>query len=862
MQGMLLGLGDMIGSAFASVLGGLIEIILTPLMDKVVVPIINMILNLAMEILGGFFYLLGVFVLALVDFTEMLFRILAGLGPISDGRPYATLSLDGRSGDILIQLIRNPAIQEAFLSMCIVGLFLLVITTVFQIIKVEYTTEGAKNAKGPIFQKAFKGLANLMLLPLLVVFGVFLANQVLGLLDTATRGEGDNPTISGQIFATSASQAFYMEDDRVFYYKEWSMQEIVKVSLSSLVHVLFDAIGDAWTEDDEEYLKSEDERADILEKFVQQEEGYRYYEAWNVSQYFALSKINYIVLIFGGFTVLKCLFFTCFGMILRLYKCAVLFIIAPVVIGMTPINEGGLGKWRTSFIGQVLSAYGTVIALNLFFIIVRVLLNIKLKFEGIEGFALTAEFMTGLLKAIMVIAGVLLIEKFSKEIGGYFGADDAMSAGKDLAKQIGDTAMKGGKVAAGVASGGMKVAKGVAGVAGSFIPGVGGIAAKGLSAGAAGLAGIVGKGAAAGSLRANAASGLIKYSAKKKVQSDALFKKFDNDTVLGKAYNQFRDEKAGFKAQGKINRNTRKLKKNEKKDNKAWNRLFAIDEELRGDNLTEERKNSLLEEQSQLEKGITDREVQAKDLNGENAGLANTTKPWTERKKKIADSALRGKSLFTGLAEEGKSILNPTHKFFGDMDKAMKRGAEINGDAYVTAYENKGAQKKKDQQDEASSGVWGKIIEASNKGGFDIATERMIDTFKHEQEKTRTALERALNNVSGGRWKDLTDTQRDSRLQSITSQAQAMGSSLSERQIEQLLSDKNGNVTLGDLKITMDAKEVENQIKTIMSSGKTLEQKIDELKSLADKEGKAGREATVAGIIKAIEELKSQLGGK
>ena len=490
MQGMLLGLGDIIGSVFASVLGGLIELILTPLMDKVVVPVINMAINLAMEILGGFFYLIGVFVLALVDFTEMLFRVLAGLGPIAEGRPYATLSLDDRSGDILIQLIRNPAIQEAFLSMCIVGLFLLVITTVFQIIKVEYITEGAKNAKGPIFQKAFKSLCNLILLPLLVVFGVFLANQVLGLLDTATRGEGKNPTISGQIFSVSASQAFYRENDRIVRYKDARIAKVISAALSSAVHILFDP----WTEDGKEsgFIKNETERADILEKFVQQEEGYRYYNAKDVSNCFALSKINYIVLIFGGFTVLKCLFFTCVGMVIRLYKCAVLFIMAPVVIGMTPINEGGLGKWRTSFIGQVLSAYGIVISINLFFIIVRVLLNIKIKFEGIAGFALTADFLTELLKSIIVIAGVLMIEKFSKEIGGFFGAEDAMSAGKDMSKQVGDAVMKGVKAVAGVASGGLALAGTVAGVAGAAFTGGTSLALTGVSAGLGALGGIAG----------------------------------------------------------------------------------------------------------------------------------------------------------------------------------------------------------------------------------------------------------------------------------------------------------------------------------------------------------------------------------
>ena len=141
-----------------------------------------------------------------------------------------------------------------------------------------------------------------------------------------------------------------------------------------------------------------------------------------------------------------------------------------------PINEGGLGKWRTAFIGQVLSAYGTILSLNLFFIIVRVLLSIEVNFtstgsDDLSG-ALTDGLMTLILKMVFVLAGCLLIEKFSKEIGAYFGADDAMGAGKEMAGQVGDLAMKGVGAAAMVASGGagmlMKGGKLAGGIAGKI----------------------------------------------------------------------------------------------------------------------------------------------------------------------------------------------------------------------------------------------------------------------------------------------------------------------------------------------------------------------------------------------------------
>lgn len=476
MQSLLLGLGEMIGNAFKAVIMAIVKPVLEIIIRVIITPLINLVVKVISYTIGGVLYVISAFLLQLLDFVEVLFRALAGMESVSASGMSLSLSLDGGSGDILIQLIRHPDIQAAFVSMCVVGLFLLVVTTVFQIIKVEYTTEGAKNAKGPIFQKAFKGLANLMLLPMLVIFGIVFANQLLGLLDTATKGTGDNPTMSGLIFVSSASEAHYRADEEVMEIDGDSWLGIALDGISyGIIELLDEMFGGGSNESTSTATKNSNIEA-IENNFISQKSGYRYYNISEVSQYYNYAYINYFLLLFGVVFALKALFFSCFGMVIRLYKCAVLFIISPAVIGMTPVNEGGLGKWRTAFIGQVLSAYGTILSLNLFFIIVRVLLSIEVNFtstgsDDLSG-ALTDGLMTLILKMVFVLAGCLLIEKFSKEIGAYFGADDAMGAGKEMAGQVGDLAMKGVGAAAMVASGGaglaMKGAKMAGGIAGKI----------------------------------------------------------------------------------------------------------------------------------------------------------------------------------------------------------------------------------------------------------------------------------------------------------------------------------------------------------------------------------------------------------
>lgn len=441
-QSILSGLSNLIMSILETIVGTVIELIT----KYVIAPLISLIISLISYVLSIFFYNIACFILALIDYVEVMFRLLAGLEV--DGVQLNLGSSSEKGGDLVLQLIRTPEIRDAFLAMVVVGMFLLIITTIFQMIKVEYTTEGAKNAKGPILNKAFKGMANMIMLPALCVFGVFIGNQVLDLLDKATKPDtntGQSATISGTLFVAASSDAFYRKNETTVVLASTEptlaatslVVQLHRIVWNSAIKAFDDTFDDVL---DQSFEKSESERRSYESQIASG--AISYWNVGEITKIYNYSKINYLLLIFGGCIVIKTLYATCFGMIVRLYQCGMLFIISPAVIGMTPINEGGLGKWRSSFIGQVLSAYGVVLALNIFFILVRVLLSIDFNFTSWNSYFFGASMMEGLLKAIIVIGGALSIEKFAKEIGGYFGAADALSQGKEMQKAVGDTAKK------------------------------------------------------------------------------------------------------------------------------------------------------------------------------------------------------------------------------------------------------------------------------------------------------------------------------------------------------------------------------------------------------------------------------------
>ena len=439
------GLASALGKGLSTIFGYLVEAlmsILDPfinlLMKYLVAPIIALTVNLINYVLAILWYNISIFILGLIDYVQILFKLLAGLKV--DGMQLNLSGSKSADSDLLLQLLLSDSIKNVFLSMCIVGIFLLVITTIFQIIKVEYTTEGAKNAKGPILNKAFRGLCNMIMIPALCICGVFIGNQVLDLLDTATKSNSES-TISGQLFVAAASDAHYQSGDLPVYMGT-SIPQLAVIQLTvNLIPITWNSVMEALGIENKVNLGDasnpwEENRDidEIEENFSKRVSGYDYYNLANVSNYYDYSRINYLLLIFGGCILIKTLYFTCFGMIVRLYQCGMLFIISPAVIGMTPINEGGLGKWRSDFIGSAISAYGVVLAMNIYLILVKILLSIKFSFTSATDYFLGASLMEGLLKCIIVIGGAIYIEKFSGQIGGYFGAKDALAQGKDLEK--------------------------------------------------------------------------------------------------------------------------------------------------------------------------------------------------------------------------------------------------------------------------------------------------------------------------------------------------------------------------------------------------------------------------------------------
>ncbi len=141
-------------------------------------------------------YLLNTAMLSIMDVLQMLFRKLAGLdvyyaNGVAMKGDLLTNFISGILGIKIPDAANDPTqyslLSTIFWSFVIFGLILLVATTIIAIVKSHYALDGRDvgNPK-PILISAGKALLNMIVVPFVVVLGLFLSQAVLQALDSIT----------------------------------------------------------------------------------------------------------------------------------------------------------------------------------------------------------------------------------------------------------------------------------------------------------------------------------------------------------------------------------------------------------------------------------------------------------------------------------------------------------------------------------------------------------------------------------------------------------------------------------------------------------------------------------------------------
>ncbi len=311
-----------------------------------------------------------------IDFILDFAKLLAGIKPITlgDGSQYP---------DLTMYFLQSDEIRMAFSLVAMVGVVLIFLFSAFAVLRTIGQMGGEKTPLS-VCNTLMKTMLYLLLVPVIMVLGSYFISTIM----TAVNG------------ATSLGSA----------------------SLGRSIFVLIS---------EEAYDGDPAEKARIINEFMTGKLDY--YSTSVVDSYFDLSDLNYFIGFVGGIATLIMLIKPLLTFVERTVSLILLFVVAPLSVSTVPLDDGVRFKlWRDQVLNKFLTAYGALIALNLFALMLGVVNDIRF---------FQSNFLNGLAQLFFVIGGALAtnmgVVVFGNLVNSGAGSQHAMDNAHMAAGMVG-----------------------------------------------------------------------------------------------------------------------------------------------------------------------------------------------------------------------------------------------------------------------------------------------------------------------------------------------------------------------------------------------------------------------------------------
>ena len=299
----------------------------------------------------------------IIDFIREIFYTLAGID---------TVNINGEQTDLLSHFILSNTVKTTFFYIFLIAIILLVVFVIIAIIRSEYAYGDNKKSKGQILAKSFQSFAIFLMVPFILIAGITLTNVVMGAINQSMNPyileAGGQASLGGQILVTSGQFAY---------------------------------IGDPGS------------RAEIERLFLTGQLDY--FDMSVVSQYYSIRDIDFLVGILGSIVIMVMFVMSAVTFIQRIFDIVLLFIISPISVSTIPVDDGNRFRiWKEMTIAKVLGAYGIILSMNLFFIIIP-------QVQQITFF--TDSFKNGIVKILFLIGGAFAVTKANIVIAQLTGSE-------------------------------------------------------------------------------------------------------------------------------------------------------------------------------------------------------------------------------------------------------------------------------------------------------------------------------------------------------------------------------------------------------------------------------------------------------
>ena len=322
-------------------------------------------------------------------FWEFLYMISSTLFRLIDGLILCanklcgidTINFEGEETDFLSYLLFSDKIGFAFRVSAILATILLVIFTVFMIIR-SITKDKAEGTPAQIAVKAFKTILMFFFVPAVMIAFMTLGNAFVNALYGATVQSSASP---GAFLFCAFAEDGGMSAEYVQLFRTGELD---------------------------------------------------YTSASVVSTYMNLSDFPFIFSFIAGGVVLFGVGSAMLIFVDRVLSLVILYIAAPISISTSVLDDGARFKlWRDQFLSKFIMGYGMILAINIYAIVCGLVMNPEFAFFAGED--AKTQFLDLILKLLIVAGGALTMQKSMALVGNLVASgagsnelrDNAFSAG-------------------------------------------------------------------------------------------------------------------------------------------------------------------------------------------------------------------------------------------------------------------------------------------------------------------------------------------------------------------------------------------------------------------------------------------------
>ncbi len=412
-------------------------------------------------------------IITIIDFAEIVFKSISGIeslkfNGVEIGGVDSTTG-DTRSSDLVYAFITNEAVQNVFWSIIALSLVLLLVFSIIAMIKSEFTLDLKANAKGPIISRALKSLVNLIAIPtisILAIFGTnFLTKTIYNLFDISGQ------SLSVKCFRVGAYTANRARTDPDFvkYISSGEWAESGNPFAGMSAETMAETIDEYFLEDHESSIVFTDipvfdkglqdypDWFTLIQGYPKANSTFSRYDLKMVNYFYDLAEFQFFLAIGSAIGIAWIMLTVCLVLIKRVFELTILFLLAPPMIAIAPLDGGQAEKkWRQEFMKRLLSILATIFAYNMYFLLVPL-------FESITIFDITNKALSETLhitnhilfvfdiffQIICVFVGLSIVKSASALLSNLLGIEDLVKSGGEAAKKGLETSQKVAKFATG-----------------------------------------------------------------------------------------------------------------------------------------------------------------------------------------------------------------------------------------------------------------------------------------------------------------------------------------------------------------------------------------------------------------------------